>query len=63
LCLVSPNRIERKKQYIYVYLLYLSVIQVRSLIEDIRDVRFHKVKNGLETISGRTYAVKVTCRP
>ncbi|ONM26382.1 DNA replication complex GINS protein PSF2 [Zea mays] len=32
---------------------------VRSLIEDIRDVRFHKVKNGLETISGRTYAVKL----
>ena len=34
--------------------------QVRSLIEDIRDVRFHKVETGLETISGRTHAVKVT---
>jgi hypothetical protein len=32
---------------------------VRSLIEDIRDVRFHKVETGLETISGRTHAVKV----
>jgi hypothetical protein len=36
------------------------VTQVRSLIEDIRDVRFHKVETGLETISGRTHAVKVT---
>jgi len=33
--------------------------QVRSLIEDIRDVRFHKVETGLETISGRTHAVKL----
>lgn len=32
---------------------------MRSLIEDIRDVRFHKVETGLETISGRTHAVKV----
>ncbi|KAF6986148.1 hypothetical protein CFC21_003932 [Triticum aestivum] len=32
---------------------------VRSLIEDIRDVRFHKVETGLETISGRTHAVKL----
>ncbi|XP_072960863.1 DNA replication complex GINS protein PSF2 [Typha angustifolia] len=32
---------------------------VRSLIEDIRDVRFHKVETGLEMISGRTYAVKL----
>ncbi|KAM0904550.1 hypothetical protein ACQ4PT_017987 [Festuca glaucescens] len=32
---------------------------VRSLIEDIRDVRFHKVESGLETISGRTHAVKL----
>ncbi|GAB4827472.1 DNA replication complex GINS protein PSF2 [Ancistrocladus abbreviatus] len=32
---------------------------VRSLIEDIRDVRFHKVETGLETISSRTYAVKL----
>jgi hypothetical protein len=37
--------------------------QVRSLIEDIRDVRFHKVETGLETISGRTHAVKVTFPP
>jgi hypothetical protein len=37
--------------------------QVRSLIEDIRDVRFHKVENGLETISGRTHAVKVNFPP
>ena len=41
-------------------LLVLIVTQVRSLIEDIRDVRFHKVETGLETISGRTHAVKVT---
>jgi len=32
---------------------------VRSLVEDIRDVRFHKVETGLETISGRTHAVKL----
>ncbi|MQM00479.1 hypothetical protein Taro_033218 [Colocasia esculenta] len=32
---------------------------VRSLIEDIKDVRFHKVETGLETISGRTHAVKL----
>eukprot|EP00249_Psilotum_nudum_P006275 c19604_g1_i1 orf=225-860(+) len=32
---------------------------VRSLIEDIRDVRFHKVESGLETLSGRTHAVKL----
>ncbi|WOL06933.1 telomere repeat-binding protein 2 [Canna indica] len=32
---------------------------VKSLIEDIRDVRFHKVETGLETISGRTHAVKL----
>ncbi|XP_042474660.1 DNA replication complex GINS protein PSF2-like isoform X1 [Zingiber officinale] len=32
---------------------------VRSLIEDIRDVRFHKVESGLENISGRTHAVKL----
>ncbi|XP_039136636.1 DNA replication complex GINS protein PSF2 [Dioscorea cayenensis subsp. rotundata] len=32
---------------------------VRSLIEDIRDVRFHKVESGLESISGRTHAVKL----
>ncbi|KAJ3688253.1 hypothetical protein LUZ61_017417 [Rhynchospora tenuis] len=36
-----------------------EVYMVRSLIEDIRNVRFHKVESGLETISGRTYAVKL----
>jgi len=41
-------------------LLVVIMTQVRSLIEDIRDVRFHKVETGLETISGRTHAVKVT---
>ncbi|KAF9617653.1 hypothetical protein IFM89_037716 [Coptis chinensis] len=38
--------------YIYVFL------KVRSLIEDIRDVRFHKVETGFQKISARTYAVK-----
>jgi GINS complex subunit 2 len=33
------------------------------LIEDIRDVRFHKVESGLETLSGRTHAVKVSFCP
>ncbi|KAJ7975805.1 DNA replication complex GINS protein PSF2 [Quillaja saponaria] len=32
---------------------------VRSLIEDIRDVRFHKVESDLEAFSGRTVAVKI----
>lgn len=36
-----------------------DIYMVRSLIEDIRDVRFHKVESGLETISGRTHAVKL----
>lgn len=36
-----------------------DIYMVRSLIEDIRDVRFHKVENGLETISARTHAVKL----
>ncbi|KAF8397483.1 hypothetical protein HHK36_016400 [Tetracentron sinense] len=36
-----------------------DVYMVRSLIEDIRDVRFHKVETGLETISARTHAVKL----
>lgn len=36
-----------------------NMYMVRSLIEDIRDVRFHKVESGLETISGRTHAVKL----
>ncbi|XP_078428764.1 PSF2 isoform X2 [Wolffia australiana] len=36
-----------------------DIYMVRSLIEDIKDVRFHKVETGLETISGRTHAVKL----
>lgn len=32
---------------------------VRSLIEDIRDVRFHKVETDLEAFDGRTFAVKI----
>ncbi|MCO5556839.1 hypothetical protein L7F22_017629 [Adiantum nelumboides] len=32
---------------------------VRSLLEDIRDVRFHKVESGLETLTGKTHAVKL----
>ncbi|KAF3775128.1 DNA replication complex GINS protein [Nymphaea thermarum] len=32
---------------------------VRSALEDIRNVRFHKVENGLATISDRTHAVKL----
>ncbi|OVA08737.1 GINS complex [Macleaya cordata] len=36
-----------------------DVYMVRSLIEDIRDVRFHKVESGLETIAARTHAVKL----
>ncbi|XP_020683823.1 DNA replication complex GINS protein PSF2 [Dendrobium catenatum] len=36
-----------------------DIYMVRSLIEDIRDVRFHKVEMGLEKISGRTHAVKL----
>ncbi|KAL2940471.1 DNA replication complex GINS protein PSF2 [Bienertia sinuspersici] len=36
-----------------------DIYMVRSLIEDIRDVRFHKVESGLETISARTHAVKL----
>ncbi|KAJ7563681.1 hypothetical protein O6H91_03G120600 [Diphasiastrum complanatum] len=32
---------------------------IRSLVEDVRDVRFHKVEKGLETLSGRTHAVKL----
>ncbi|XP_020276701.1 DNA replication complex GINS protein PSF2 [Asparagus officinalis] len=36
-----------------------NIYMVRSLIEDIRDVRFHKVETGLETIAGRTHAVKL----
>ncbi|KAF9619200.1 hypothetical protein IFM89_005754 [Coptis chinensis] len=36
-----------------------EIYMVRSLIEDIRDVRFHKVETGLQTISARTHAVKL----
>ncbi|KAL8143237.1 hypothetical protein V2J09_016269 [Rumex salicifolius] len=36
-----------------------DIYMVKSLIEDIRDVRFHKVELGLETISARTHAVKL----
>ncbi|XP_068651068.1 DNA replication complex GINS protein PSF2 [Aristolochia californica] len=36
-----------------------DIYMVRNLVEDIRDVRFHKVQTGLETISGRTLAVKL----
>ncbi|XP_043701119.1 DNA replication complex GINS protein PSF2 isoform X2 [Telopea speciosissima] len=36
-----------------------DMYMVRSLIEDIRNVRFHKVETGLETISARTHAVKL----
>ncbi|KAL2895580.1 DNA replication complex GINS protein PSF2, partial [Bienertia sinuspersici] len=35
-----------------------DIYMVRYLIEDIRDVRFHKVESGLEIISARTHAVK-----
>lgn len=34
-------------------------MKVRSLIEDIRDVRFHKVETDLEGFNGFTIAVKV----
>ncbi|KAI4346962.1 hypothetical protein L6164_007820 [Bauhinia variegata] len=36
-----------------------DVYMVRSLIEDIRDVRFHKVETDLEAFNGRTIAVKI----
>ncbi|XP_054785185.1 DNA replication complex GINS protein PSF2 [Prosopis cineraria] len=36
-----------------------DVYMVRSLIEDIRDVRFHKVRTDLEAFNGRTIAVKI----
>jgi len=32
---------------------------VRSLIEDIRDVRFHKVETNLESLNERAFALKV----
>lgn len=37
-------------------------MKVRSLIEDIRDVRFHKVETDLEGFNGFTIAVKVISR-
>jgi len=37
-------------------------VKVRSLIEDIRDVRFHKVETDLEAFNDRTFAVKVIFR-
>ncbi|KAL8192988.1 hypothetical protein R6Q57_027436 [Mikania cordata] len=36
-----------------------EVYMVRSLIEDIKDVRFHKIGTGLEKLSSRTYAMKL----
>ncbi|XP_057980864.1 DNA replication complex GINS protein PSF2 isoform X2 [Malania oleifera] len=36
-----------------------DIYMVRSLIEDIRNVRFHKVEVGLEAINSRTHAVKL----
>ncbi|KAI4385686.1 hypothetical protein MLD38_003681 [Melastoma candidum] len=36
-----------------------DIYMVRSLIEDIRDVRFHKVETSLETFDGRTSAVQI----
>ncbi|GKA63943.1 DNA replication complex GINS protein PSF2 [Tanacetum coccineum] len=37
-----------------------DVYMVRSLIEDTKDVRFHKIGTGLEKLSSWTYAMKVT---
>ncbi|KAL3650147.1 DNA replication complex GINS protein PSF2 [Castilleja foliolosa] len=36
-----------------------DIYMVRSLIEDIKDVRFHKIGTGLEIIKDRTYALKL----
>ncbi|KAL5704722.1 DNA replication complex GINS protein PSF2 [Ranunculus cassubicifolius] len=36
-----------------------QIYMVKSLIEDIRDVRFHKVESGLQKIENRTHAVKL----
>uniref|UniRef100_A0A0D6QZB7 DNA replication complex GINS protein PSF2 n=1 Tax=Araucaria cunninghamii TaxID=56994 RepID=A0A0D6QZB7_ARACU len=36
-----------------------DIFLVRSLIEDIRNVRFHKVETGLESLDSRTHAVKL----
>lgn len=46
---------------IFLSLRPISIVKVRSLIEDIRDVRFHKVETDLEAFNGRTIAVKVIC--
>ncbi|KAM4093997.1 hypothetical protein ACB094_06G161300 [Castanea mollissima] len=35
-----------------------DVYMVRSLIEDIRDVRFHKVETNLESLNERAFALK-----
>lgn len=35
------------------------IVQVQSLLEDIKDVRWDKVEKGLKTLAGRTHAVKV----
>ncbi|XP_059458672.1 DNA replication complex GINS protein PSF2 isoform X2 [Corylus avellana] len=36
-----------------------DVYMVRSLVEDIRDVRFHKVETNLETLNERALALKI----
>ncbi|CAA6654980.1 unnamed protein product [Spirodela intermedia] len=47
----SPREFQAARDDIQTY--------IWSLIEDIKGVRFHKVETGLETISGRTHAVKL----
>ncbi|KAL2650024.1 hypothetical protein R1flu_018152 [Riccia fluitans] len=37
----------------------IDVYMVQTLIEDIRNVRFHKVQSGLQNLSGKTHAVKL----
>ncbi|BBM99084.1 GINS complex subunit 2 [Marchantia polymorpha subsp. ruderalis] len=37
----------------------VDVYMVQTLIEDIRNVRFHKVQSGLQNLSGKTHAVKL----
>eukprot|EP00897_Mesotaenium_endlicherianum_P009605 jgi/Mesen1/8673/ME000508S08053 len=34
--------------------------QVRTLLKDIRDVRFHKIESGLQFLEGRRNAIKLT---
>ncbi|KAK9283069.1 hypothetical protein L1049_011298 [Liquidambar formosana] len=36
-----------------------DIYMVRSLVEDIRNVRFHKIEINLEEIQGRAHAVKI----